>query len=73
MTDETTRGSSFNRIIEKFGIREKKDIATGSGLMINRDMFKDLVIPRMKKLLAPAKKAGEIVTTHTDGDLNQYF
>ena len=47
------------------------DIATGSGLMINRDMFKGLVIPRMKKLLAPAKKAGKIVTTHTDGDLKE--
>jgi len=47
------------------------DIATGSGLMINRDMFKDLVIPRMKKLLAPAKKAGKIITTHTDGDLKE--
>jgi len=47
------------------------DIATGSGLMINRDMFKDLVIPRMKRLLAPAKRADKIVTTHTDGDLKE--
>jgi len=25
----------------------------------------------MKKLLAPAKKAGKIITTHTDGDLKK--
>ena len=37
----------------------------------DRDMFKDLVIPRMKKLLAPVKRAGKIVTTHTDGDLKE--
>jgi len=47
------------------------DIATGSGLMIKRDMFKELVIPRAKKLLAPAKKAGKIITTHTDGNLKE--
>ena len=45
------------------------DIAFHNGLFIPPDAFKELFIPRMKKLVEPALKAGKILTYHTDGDL----
>ncbi len=45
------------------------DIAFHSGLFIPPDLFREIFIPRMKKLVEPALKAGKILTFHTDGDL----
>lgn len=45
------------------------DIAFHNGLFIQPDLFRSIFVPRMKKLVAPARKAGKILTFHTDGDL----
>jgi len=45
------------------------DIAFKSGLMIQPELFRELFIPRMKKLIQPALARGKIVTFHTDGDM----
>lgn len=45
------------------------DIAFKSGLMIQPELFRELFIPRMRKLIQPVLDKGKIVTFHTDGDM----
>lgn len=47
------------------------DIAYKDGLMIHPDMFKELFVPRMERILSPVKSKGKILTYHTDGNLKQ--
>ncbi|MCK4400877.1 hypothetical protein KAW08_01070 [bacterium] len=46
------------------------DVAINTGLIIMEDMFKELWIPRLRKLIEPAKKKNIPITFHSDGKLD---
>lgn len=47
------------------------DVALRNGLMIQPGLFKELWIPRMKRLIAPVKEKGIPLTFHSDGNLSE--
>lgn len=47
------------------------DIAYKDGLMIHPDMFRELFVPRMERMLSPVKSKDKTITYHTDGNLKQ--
>ena len=47
------------------------DIAYKNGLIIRPEWFRELFVPRMERLVAPARAKGKLLTFHTDGDLSQ--
>ncbi|MEA3335215.1 MAG: uroporphyrinogen decarboxylase family protein [Chloroflexota bacterium] len=49
------------------------DIGHNQGLMINPTMFQEIFPQRMKRLIAPAKDAGNLVAFHTDGKMDLIF
>jgi len=49
------------------------DIAFKQGTFVDPDMMKDLWLPRMKKLVKPAKEAGVPVMFHSCGNITKIF
>jgi len=47
------------------------DIAHNAGPLIHPDMFAEIFIPRMKRLIAPAKEHDKLVAIHTDGKIDR--
>ena len=47
------------------------DIACNSGLMINPTMLREIFVPRMRRLIAPAKAKGKLCVMHTDGKMDE--
>jgi len=47
------------------------DIAVKGGLLCRPDLFRELFIPRMERMVAPAKRKGIPLTFHTDGALDE--
>ncbi len=46
------------------------DIARKGGLWIRPELFRELWVPRMEKILEPLREAGKLLTFHTDGTLD---
>ena len=47
------------------------DIAHQTGLLIDPRMFRETVLPRMQRLIAPAKEAGKLAAFHSEGKVDQ--
>lgn len=47
------------------------DIAHQTGLLIDPRMFHETVMPRMQRLIAPAKETGKLVAFHSEGRVEQ--
>jgi LacI family transcriptional regulator len=49
----------------------KDEIAHNVGLMIRPDMFEEMFVPRMQRLIAPAKEHGKLVGLYTRGRMEK--
>jgi len=49
----------------------RDEIAHNVGLMIRPDMFEEIFVPRMRRLIAPAKEHGKLVGLYTRGRLEK--
>ncbi|MEZ4769377.1 MAG: substrate-binding domain-containing protein [Caldilineales bacterium] len=47
------------------------DVAHQTGLLIGPHMFREIVLPRMQRLIAPAREYGKLVAFHTEGQVEQ--
>jgi len=62
-------------VCDRFGddlafVMVSDDIAHSTGLMIDPDMFIEVLPHRMKRLIAPAKEHGKLVAMHTAGKMD---